>query len=77
MDPHHIYFLIIGLLSGICLTMIAAFIWANSVNKTANERHEEDKEFREELLGYHRDAGVALRVRNELTRELIKAVREK
>jgi hypothetical protein len=55
------------------LALFLLILWV-AVRKP-DSRWKEEYAFREELLGYQREAGMALAVRNEMTRQLIDAVR--
>lgn len=58
--------------------VVASIYWGSKYIKadSTSDWQEKENAFKEELLGYHRDNLVVLNVRNVLTEELIKAIRE-
>ena len=57
---------------------LATMYWAFRITKIDEDTNWQKSEnaFKEELLNYHRDNLIALDLRNALTDELIKAVKE-
>ena len=55
------------------LALFLLILWV--AVKKPDTHWKEECAFREELLAYHREAGMALAVRNEMTRQLVDAVK--
>lgn len=73
------YFLIEGVLVGISATLIAVFVVVWFVDRKPDETvawRAEEKAFRDEIIDLHRESNSFLAMRNELSRELIMALRE-